>query len=91
MLLHRLGLINMKQSFIFISINTKNINLDQLIKWIGLSETGGQARMLIDNGAVMVNDIIIKQRRKKINPGDYLTIVGQKYMIVTEEININAC
>ena len=41
------------------------IQLDQLIKWLGLSETGGQARWLIDEGQVHVNGKISHERRKK--------------------------
>ena len=66
-------------------IHSKMIQLDQLIKWLGLSDTGGQARILIDNGRVMVNGQIVFERRKKIVPGDVVTIEGTEYLIIAEE------
>jgi len=67
-----------------ITISTNVIQLDQLLKWMGLSETGGQARFLIDAGKVKVNDSVVDEKRKKIYPGDYLVIDGQKYFIRQE-------
>ena len=66
-------------------INTDTIQLDQLIKWLGLSETGGQARILIDQGKVSVNGIIVKERRKKIFPGNIVSIDGKDYLIIVED------
>ena len=50
----------------FAEISTEWIQLDQLIKWLGITETGGQARFLIDDGQVAVNGVIVRERRKKI-------------------------
>ena len=80
----------MSSSIQSVSITTDSIHLDQLLKWMGLSETGGQSRILIDNGSVLVNGIVIRERRRKINPGDMLNIEGQEYLIVSEVNQINA-
>ena len=66
-------------------IASEFIQADQLIKWLGLSETGGQARWLIDEGKVSVNGHVIHERRKKIYPGDVVLIEGQAYRIETEK------
>jgi ribosome-associated protein len=81
----------MKASNQSVSIATESIHLDQLLKWIGLTETGGQARFLIDNGDVRLNGNIEKQRRKKIKPGDIITVHEQEYWVITEENSTNAC
>jgi len=60
------------------------IHLDQLIKWMGLKETGGQARFLIDSGKVKMNGVIVRERRKQVHPGDILVIEGMEYRIQQE-------
>jgi len=73
----------MNQSEI-VYISTEVIQLDQLLKWMGLSETGGQSRFLIAAEKVQINGIIVTERKKKIYPGDCLTIGGQEYRILQE-------
>lgn len=57
-----------------IEITTPVIQLDQLLKWAGIVETGGQVRLFIDDGLIKVNGINIHERRKKIHPGDIVEI-----------------
>ncbi|MBP2655669.1 MAG: ribosome-associated protein [Firmicutes bacterium] len=57
-----------------IFINTPVINLDQLLKWAGIVDTGGQVKLLIAENLIRVNGIIISERRKKIRPGDIIEI-----------------
>ena len=57
-----------------IFINTPSINLDQLLKWAGIVDTGGQVKLLIGENLIKVNGIIISERRKKICPGDIIEI-----------------
>jgi len=67
-----------------VDIATDFIQLAQLLKWIGATETGGQARFLIDEGSVKVNGVVSKIRRKKIFPGDRVKIGNQEYLVVQE-------
>ena len=46
------------------------IALNQLLKMMGLVGTGGEANLRIDDGEVMVNDVVELQRRKKLRIGD---------------------
>lgn len=57
-----------------IEITTPVIQLDQLLKWAGIADTGGQVRFFIDDGLIKVNGIKIHERRKKIHPGDIIEI-----------------
>lgn len=57
-----------------VKIETESIKLDQLLKFSGYVGTGGQAKMLIQDGLVAVNDEIIKKRGKKIKKGDIISI-----------------
>jgi ribosome-associated protein len=46
------------------------IELKNLIKLLGWVETGGEAKVRIDNQEIKVNGEIETQRRKKIRRGD---------------------
>lgn len=62
-------------------ITTESIQLDQFIKWLGITETGGQARFLVDEGNVAVNGVRVTERRKKLFPGDCVVIDRTEYLI----------
>lgn len=51
-------------------ITTEFIKLDSLLKYEGLVETGGEAKVLIQEGQVKVNGAVCTMRGKKIRPGD---------------------
>ena len=53
-----------------ITIDTPFIRLDALLKFAGAVETGGQAKVLIQGGGVLVNGAVCTQRGKKLVPGD---------------------
>ena len=53
-------------------ITTPFIKLDSALKLSGLAETGGTAKMFIEEGSVKVNGEICTQRGKKLYPGDKL-------------------
>lgn len=53
-----------------ITIDTEFIRLDALLKLGGAFETGGQAKVAIQSGQVLVNDEVCTQRGKKMRPGD---------------------
>lgn len=68
-----------------IKINTEYIKLDSLLKFIGLTETGGQAKFLIQDGKVCVNGEICTQRGKKIHIGDYVTFENKDYQVEADQ------
>ena len=59
-----------------ILIHTEFIKLDALLKYAGLCETGGEAKELVQGGAVKVNGEVCTMRGKKIRPGDEVTFAG---------------
>lgn len=61
-----------------IKINTDYIKLDQLLKWSGVVGSGSDAKYLISERLVKVNDEITIQRGKKISKGDIIEIDFQK-------------
>lgn len=58
------------------------IELCQLVKFAGLSESGGQAKQLIAEGGVTLNGVIETQKGKKLAAGD-LVQVGEELVVVT--------
>lgn len=62
----------MEKQIIF--IDTEFIKLQDLLKFAGLVETGGQAKILIQDGYVTVNGEICTMRGKKIRNGDIVTL-----------------
>ncbi|EIW17592.1 MULTISPECIES: RNA-binding S4 domain-containing protein [Pelosinus] len=68
-----------------IGINTATIQLDQFLKWAGIIESGGQVKLLIEDGLVFINGAQIHERRKKILPGDIIEITDiGKWKVTTE-------
>ncbi len=53
-----------------IKITTPFIKLDQLLKFSGLVDSGGEAKEHILSGNVKFNGVTVLERGKKIYPGD---------------------
>ena len=56
-----------------IAIQTEYIKLDALLKFAALVGTGGEAKLVINEGLVTVNGETCTQRGKKIRPGDVVS------------------
>lgn len=65
-----------------IKITTEYIKLDQLLKFSGLAENGAQAKYAVLNETILLNGKEVKERGKKIRPGD---------VVVFGETEINVC
>lgn len=64
-----------------VTITTEFIKLDQLMKFAEMVQSGGEAKMLIAQGLVLVNGEICTQRGKKIRQGDQVEFDGETYSI----------
>ncbi len=53
-----------------VSITTEYIKLQDLLKFSGAAETGGEAKEAIQAGEVSVNGEVCTMRGKKLRPGD---------------------
>ncbi|MGL5244917.1 MAG: S4 domain-containing protein YaaA [Sarcina sp.] len=65
-----------------IKINTEFIKLDQFLKWAGIAQLGSEAKILILEELVKVNDEICTQRGKKLRVGDNIEFNKEKYKII---------
>lgn len=58
------------------------LRLDQFLKLEGLADTGGRAKVLIQGGDVLVNGEIETRRRRKLVPGDVVSIAGETRPVI---------
>ena len=59
-----------------IQITTEFIKLDALLKFANVVMTGGEAKLIIQDGDVSVNGEVCTMRGKKIRVGDVVEIGG---------------
>ena len=65
-----------------IKIKTEYIKLQDLLKFAGAVETGGDAKLIIQEGRITVNGAVCTMRGKKIRPGDVVTLPGLELTVV---------
>lgn len=59
-----------------IAIHTDTIQLDQFLKLAGAVTSGGEVKALLAEGMILRNDVPETARRRKLVPGDVITIDG---------------
>ena len=59
-----------------IAIHTDTIQLDQFLKLAGAVASGGEVKALLAEGMILRNDVPETARRRKLVPGDVITING---------------
>lgn len=64
--------------------NHEFIQLNQLLKLLGLVETGGVANQLITEGLVTVNGTTELQKRKKLRAGDTVVFEDETILIISD-------
>jgi ribosome-associated protein len=65
-----------------VKINTDFIKLDAFLKWCGAVTLGSEAKILIQEGEVMVNGEVCTQRGKKLRVGDIVEFYGEIYKVI---------
>ena len=65
-----------------IQITTEYIKLDAFLKFAGACLTGGDAKLVIQEGRVTVNGESCTMRGKKLRPGDRVMIDGEIELVV---------
>jgi ribosome-associated protein len=56
------------------------MRLDQFLKLHGIAGSGGQAKLLIQNGEVLVNGTKETRRRRKLTDGDVICFAENDYV-----------
>ena len=65
-----------------VKIHTEYIKLEALLKFEGLTGTGGEAKERIQAGQVTVNGEVCTQRGRKLRPGDTAALDGVELRVV---------
>lgn len=60
---------------------TDIIKLDQFLKLVGIVQTGGQAKLLIQAGEVQVNGTVETRRGRKLVQGDRVSTMGETFKV----------
>ena len=64
-----------------IQIKTEYIKLEALLKFSGVTETGGEAKQVIQDGGVLVNGEVCTMRGKKLRSGDVAELDGVRIVV----------
>ena len=67
-----------------ITINREFVELFKILKFESLAASGGEAKMLIADGEVEVNDEIETRKRRKIVAGDVIKVFDNEYRVVAK-------
>ena len=65
--------------------NVETIQLDQFLKMAQVVQSGGEAKVLIQSGAVTVNGVPETRRGRKLRPGDTVEVDGEEFVIDSDE------
>ena len=74
-----------KENITPIVIDTEFIKLDSALKYANAVESGGMAKMIIQDGQVQVNGEVCTMRGKKLRPGDQVSFNGCTYLVCANE------
>ena len=62
-------------------IDTPYIKLDSFLKGVNVASSGGEAKILITGGDVLVNGEIELRRGRKLYPGDRVEFAGKLHVV----------
>ncbi len=64
-----------------VEITKEPIELFKVLKFEGLVASGGEAKSVIADGQVKVNDTVETRKRRKIHAGDTIAFAGQALLV----------
>lgn len=64
-----------------VKISTEFIKLDQFLKWLAVVDSGSDAKQVILDGKVKVNDKVETRRGRKIYPEYRIEIFDKIYVV----------
>jgi ribosome-associated protein len=62
-------------------LKSEYIELIKLLKLLGIAETGGHAKIIVENGEVLLNGIREFRKRAKLRAGDKIEVFGKEITI----------
>ncbi|GAC1437151.1 MAG: hypothetical protein NVSMB51_10220 [Solirubrobacteraceae bacterium] len=64
-----------------VPIKGETITLGQLLKFAGLCDSGADAKLLLAEGAVLVNGLAEHRRGRKLHAGDIVEAAGEQLRV----------
>ncbi len=71
----------MNKKLVEIKLTSEFITLGQFLKFVGLVDTGGEAKQFLASEKILINGVEDNRRGKKLYPGDELSIKETAYKI----------
>jgi ribosome-associated protein len=71
----------MDVTYRLMTTENSTIKLDQFLKFAGAAQTGGEAKLMIQEGEVMVNAMTETRRGRKLVMGDRVIVRGETYTV----------
>lgn len=62
-------------------LSSEYIELVKLLKLLRIAETGGHAKIMVEDGEVCLNGVQEFRKRAKLRPGDVIEVNGEKIVI----------
>lgn len=62
-------------------LTSEYIELIKLLKLLRIAETGGHAKIIVEDGEVYLNGIQEFRKRAKLRPGDTIKVMGEEILI----------
>ncbi|NLH62750.1 MAG: S4 domain-containing protein YaaA [Erysipelotrichaceae bacterium] len=63
-------------------ITTEYITLQQFLKFSGIAQTGGEAKIFVKEKEIYVNDEKENRRGRKLYPGDKVKVDGKTFEVL---------
>ena len=70
-----------------IEISSEYITIGQLLKYIGIVVNGGEIKEFLINNDVFLNNILVKERGKKVYPGSVVTVFGKTFLVKGKNVD----
>lgn len=67
------------------TVRGDHIQLDQLLKALGLVGSGGAAHAMVEAGEVQVDGKVESRKRAKLRPGQQVRFAGEQIVLVAAE------
>jgi ribosome-associated protein len=64
-----------------VKIDSEYIKLDSFLKAVYAVSSGGEAKLIIGVGQVLVNGDMEQRRGRKLYPGDRVNIMGKEFVV----------
>ena len=64
-----------------VEVGPHGIRLGQLLKLVGVAETGGAAKELLADGAVLVDGVVETRRGAQLQPGTVVTVGEESWTL----------